>query len=217
MPPKEKTETPRFGPPVASITYDREGRPVYGVRDVPSRVPLAEKFEAQKALENEAAIQRQLAPPAGQRSAARTAMEEEWARRKAAEEAAPAVPQVPHVYYAQPEEKPQVQSKRIFFGSELSHAQRDHLGVNLVPAPPPPGQQPEDADPAAAAPESGDPGSQEMQERVAAARELQAKLCADYPHGIPKFVLAQLRAEGKLALADLPSLGFASSASNAAF
>lgn len=114
---------------------------------------------------------------------------------------------------------------------------------------------------------------------MAAARELQAKLCVEYPHGIPvgsrvvlkrlgpgsrmtsctdwdlsppltlsctgwgrdtrtavcsfdpamptmcnnlhcpvqKLVLAQLRAEGMLTLADLPSLGFASSASNAAF
>lgn len=54
----------------------------------------------------------------------------------------------------------QVQSKRIFYGSELSHAQRDHLGVNLVPVPPPAGRPEEDADPAAAAPEAGDPGSQ---------------------------------------------------------
>ncbi|KAG2423283.1 hypothetical protein HXX76_015432 [Chlamydomonas incerta] len=217
MAPKEK-ETSRFDPPVASITYDREGRPVYGVRNVPCRVQLAEKFEVQKAQENEAASQRQLMPPAGQRSAARMAMEEEWARRKAAEEAAPQIPQVPHVYYAQlAEEKPPVHSKRIFKGKDLPHAQRDHLGENLVPAPPPPGEQAEDADPAAAAPEAGDPGSQEMQDRVAAARELQAKLCVEYPHGIPKYVLAQLRAEGKLALADLPSLDFASSASNAAF
>ncbi|PNW73005.1 hypothetical protein CHLRE_14g615200v5 [Chlamydomonas reinhardtii] len=216
MAPKVK-ETSRFEPPVASITYDRQGRPVYGVRNVPSRVPLTGQFEAQKTLENEAASQRQQMPPAGLRSAARTAMEEEWARRKAAEEAAPPIPQAPHVHYAQPQEKPQVQSKRIFYGSELSHAQRDHLGVNLVPVPPPAGRPEEDADPAAAAPEAGDPGSQEMQDRVAAARELQAKLCVEYPHGIPKLVLAQLRAEGMLTLADLPSLGFASSASNAAF
>lgn len=72
-------------------------------------------------LENEAASQRQQMPPAGLRSAARTAMEEEWARRKAAEEAAPPIPQAPHVHYAQPQEKPQVSTGALLARVALPH------------------------------------------------------------------------------------------------
>ncbi|KXZ43438.1 hypothetical protein GPECTOR_90g525 [Gonium pectorale] len=49
---------------------------------MPARFRVAPHFEAAKAVENDAALDRQLQPPSGPRSAARKTLEQEWERRE---------------------------------------------------------------------------------------------------------------------------------------
>ncbi|GFR51107.1 hypothetical protein Agub_g13437 [Astrephomene gubernaculifera] len=75
-------DTPRFEMPKASVTYDRHGRPVYGIVDMPSRPLLSIDFEKVKAAANASAMERPLCSPNGPRMEARKTLETEWARRQ---------------------------------------------------------------------------------------------------------------------------------------
>ncbi|GIM06911.1 hypothetical protein Vretimale_11154 [Volvox reticuliferus] len=79
---KYNFESERLTLPKAAISYDKTGRPIYGLLDVPARRQCGHQFEEAKAVANVEAQDKMLRPQSGQRSAARELMQMEWARRE---------------------------------------------------------------------------------------------------------------------------------------
>ncbi|KAG2499534.1 hypothetical protein HYH03_002480 [Edaphochlamys debaryana] len=230
----KESERPRFEPIVASISFNKDGREVYGLPEVPCRKQLWQQYEADKAAECEAAIEQMQAPPRGRWTEAREELYQTWAQREAAAETLVAPKSGPigrHLvtshdnllgcgagYYSAPgvpearqaagvagctslQAATRPESKRTFAGEEM-RAARDHLATStLVPV---------EEEEQAQQEEAREQGMESRLRDVAAALELRQRLSREYPHGIPRLVLAQLRQSRVAEMADLLPLDAAS-------
>lgn len=218
----------RFEPIKASISFDKNGRPQYGLPDGPARPSLTYAFQQAKAAECEAAAERMAHPPSGRRTAARADLESQWAaqneqphkvrpRAQLALLTSPANPLAGGGYagWAAPgdqQQELQGSGRAVYYPKGLPPSLREHLGVNLVPVEEEEGQQQQGAgSPGAVKASGGGSGGgaagtdavQEAEARQERLKQLREKLCVEYPHGVPKLILKQLELEG-----EVPSVGF---------
>ncbi|GIL44261.1 hypothetical protein Vafri_1778 [Volvox africanus] len=207
---KYSFESERLILPKAAISYDKKGRPIYGLLDVPARRQLGRQFEQAKAVANVEAEERMIRPQSGQRSAAREIMHAEWARRED-EAQRKSSRQAVDVYLRTSVDNPFSRtpasnttprtSVRTYSDEELPASLRTHVTPYMAPT--------------AIDLEREKLNSREMTirnqailDQIAAVREFRRRTCEQYPHGLTRLELAKLRANnnGVLNMTDLPSL-----------
>ncbi|GIL89283.1 hypothetical protein Vretimale_11154 [Volvox reticuliferus] len=207
---KYNFESERLTLPKAAISYDKTGRPIYGLLDVPARRQCGHQFEEAKAVANVEAQDKMLRPQSGQRSAARELMQMEWARRE--DEAQRKSPRQVVDFYLRTSvdnplsgipaaNNPLRTSVRTYSDEELPVSLRTHVMPYMAPTA---------ADLAREKLSSRETASrnQAILDKITAVREFGKRTCEQYPHGLTRLELAKLRANNNrvLNMADLPAL-----------